>query len=160
MTPQPLEANSSSVTNSTTIFGVPWIVTLTCGAPPVCTYTKGFYRNHPAATSSVIAGLGGSIQVGSANLTATQAQSVLNGNVRYPSNALLNLAQQLITAELNVARGAGASSGVKSAIASANSAISVTLPGGRIQLSSALATGAASALGTTFESFNASSVCA
>ena len=112
----------------------------------MCTYTKGFYRNHASVTASVIAGLGGSVQLGSVNLTAAQAQAVLNatpgvaGNVTYTSNLLLNLAQQVITAKLNVARGSTASPGVQSAIASASSAITVTLSGGQIQLSSALST--------------------
>jgi hypothetical protein len=131
----------------------------------VCTYTKGFYRNHAAATAAVIAFMGGSVQVGSANLTAARAQAVLNatpgqsGNVTYPSNLLLNLVQQLITGELNVARGSTASPGVQSAIASANSAITVTLSGSQIQLSSALSTGAASTLVATIENFNSASDC-
>src|SRR6185312_3754652 len=63
---------------------------------------------------------GGSVQVGSTNLSAARAQAVLNatpgqsGNVTYPSNLMLNLVQQLITAELNVARGSTASPGVQS----------------------------------------------
>jgi hypothetical protein len=131
----------------------------------VCTYTKGFYRNHAAATAAVIAFMGGSVQVGSANLTAARAQALLNatpgqsGNVTYPSNLLLNLVQQLITGELNVARGSTASPGVQSAIASANSAITVTLSGSQIQLSSALSTGAASTLVATIENFNSASDC-
>lgn len=165
--PHLIEANSYSLTNQTTILGLPGIVTLTCAPPPppVCTYTKGFYRNHSAATASVIAGLGGSVPVGSAKLTAAQAQAVLNatsgqpGNVTFTSSLLLNLVQQLISAELNVARGAGASSGVQSAVASASSAINVTLSGGKVQLSSVLSSGAASTLETTIENFNSSSDC-
>ena len=131
----------------------------------MCTYTKGFYRNHSGVTASVIAGLGGSVHVGSANLTAAQAQAVLNatpgqpGNVTFTSNLLLNLTQQLITGELNVARGSSASSGVQSAIASANSAITVTLSGGQIRLSSALSTDSASTLTSTIENFNSASDC-
>jgi hypothetical protein len=131
----------------------------------VCTYTKGFYRNHSSVTASVITGMGGSVRVGSKNLTAAQAQAVLNatpgqsGNVTYTSNLLLNLAQQLITGELNVARGSTASSGVQSAIVSANSAITVTLSGGQIQLSTALSNGAASTLVATIENFNSASDC-
>ena len=44
----------------------------------VCTYTKGYYRNHASVTSSVIAGMGGTILLGSKNLTAAQAQDILN----------------------------------------------------------------------------------
>ena len=131
----------------------------------MCTYTKGFYRNHAAVTASVIATLGGSVQVGSTNLTAGQAQAVLNatsgqpGNVTFTSNLLLNLSQQLITAELNMARGSNASSEVQSAIASANSAITVTLSGGQIKLTSALSTDSASTLESTIENFNSASDC-
>ena len=131
----------------------------------MCTYTKGFYRNHASVTASVIAGMNGSVQLGSVNLTAAQAQAVLNatpgvaGNVTYTSNLLLNLAQQVITAKLNVARGSTASPGVQTAIASASSAITVTLANGQIQLSSALSTDAASALTSTIESFNSASDC-
>jgi hypothetical protein len=72
---------------------------------------------------------------------------------------LLNLVQQLITAELNVARGSSASSAVQSAIASANAGITVTLSGGRIRLTTSLSTNAASALETTLENFNVGSDC-
>jgi hypothetical protein len=114
----------------------------------------------------VIAGMGGTVKVGSKNLTAAQAQAVLNtvpgqaSSVTYTSNLLLNLVQQLITTELNVARGSAASSGVQSAIASANAAIGVAISKGQIQLSSALATDSMSAIGTTLESFNSLTDCA
>ena len=131
----------------------------------MCTYTKGFYRNHPNVTASVIAGMNGSVRLGTVNLTAAQAQGVLEatpgstGNVTYTSNLLLNLAQQVITAKLNVARGSTASAGVQSAIASASSAITVTLTNGQIRLTSALSTDSASALNSTIENFNAASDC-
>jgi hypothetical protein len=114
---------------------------------------------------NVVTGMGNTIQVGSVNLTAAQAYNVLSttpgqaGNVTFTSNLLLNLVQQLITAELNAARGSGPSSTVQSAIASTNSAITVTLSGNQIRLSSGLSTDAASALETTIENFNASSDC-
>ena len=107
----------------------------------------------------------GSVQLGSTNLTAAQAQAVLNatpgqpGNVTFTSNLLLNLVQQMITAKLNMARGSSASSGEQSALSSANSALTVTLSGGQIQLSSALSTDSASALETTIENFNSASDC-
>jgi hypothetical protein len=131
----------------------------------VCTYTKGFYRNHASVTASVIAGMNGSVRLGSVNLTAAQAQAVLNatpgtaGNVTYPSGLLLNLAQQVITAKLNVARGSTASAGVQSAIASASNAITVTLTNGQIRLTTALSSESASALNSTIENFNAASDC-
>lgn len=113
----------------------------------------------------MIAGLNGSMQLGLAHLTAAQAQALLNatpgqpGNITFTSNQLLNVVQQLITGELNVARGSSASSGVQSAIGSANSAITVTLSGGQIRLSSALSTNAASALGGMIENFNSALDC-
>ena len=131
----------------------------------MCTYTKGYYRNHAPATAAVIAFMGGTVQLGTKNLTAAQTQAVLNatpgqsGNVTFTSNLLLNLAQQVITAKLNVARGSTASPGVQSAIASASAAITVTLSGGQIQLSTALSTTAASALVGTIEGFNSASDC-
>jgi hypothetical protein len=167
--PHFIEANSYSVTNGTPVFGLPAVATMTCGSPPpppgVCTYTKGFYRNHPDVTASVIAKMGGTVKLGSANLTAAQAQAVLNttpsqaSNVTYSSNLLLNLAQQVITAELNVARGSTASAGILSAIASANAAIVATTNGSGVQLSTALSTDAASALNMAIEGFNSASDC-
>ena len=65
----------------------------------------------------------------------------------------------MITAKLNVARGSTASAGVQSAIASASSAITVTLTNGQIRLTSALSTTSASALNSTIENFNAASDC-
>jgi len=109
---------------------------------------------------------GGTIKLGSTNLTAAQAQAVLNtvpgqaSNVTYMNDKLfLNLAQQLITAELNVARGSTASSGVQAAIASANAAITAAISGSQIQLSYGLSTGAGSALNATIEGFNSASDC-
>ena len=109
--------------------------------------------------------MGNTIQVGAVNLTAAQAYNVLNtvpgqaSNVTFTSNLLLSLVQQLITAELNAARGSGPSSSVQAAIASANSAVTVQLVGNQIRLSSGLSTDAMSALETTIEGFNASSDC-
>lgn len=168
--PHFIEINSYSVTNGTPVFGLPGVATLTCGttAPPppsVCTYTKGFYRNHPGVTASVIAGMGGAVKLGSTTLTAAQAQAVLNttpgqaSNVTYTSNLLLNLAQQVITAELNIARGSAASAGMQSALASANAAIGVVKSGGQIRLSLSLTGDAAGALTDTVEYFNSSTDC-
>jgi hypothetical protein len=163
-----IEANAYSITNQTPIWGLPGIVSLTCGAPPppppsVCTYTKGYYRNHPAATSAIIAGSGGKVLLGSTALNAAQAQSVLNatpgspGNVTFSSNLLLNLAQQVIAAELNGVRGSTVSPDVQSAVDAANAGISVALAGGQIQLSSSLAT--MSSLEATIETFNSATDC-
>lgn len=161
--PHAIEANAYSLTNSTPVFGLPGVVTLTCGSTPpppsVCTYTKGYYRNHSTATAGVIASMGGSVKVGSANLNAAQAQAVLNGSVTSKSNLLVNLAQQLISAELNMARGSTASAGVQAAISSANAAITTTIVGSQIQLSTALSTDAVSALVYAIEGFNSGTDC-
>ena len=168
--PHYIEAYGYSITNATTVLGFPAVATLTCGTTPPpppgkCTYTKGFYRNHPDVTASVIATMGGTVKLGSANLNTAQAQAVLNttpnqpSNVTYSSNLLLNLAQQVITAELNVARGSTASAGILNAIASANAAIVATTNGGGVQLSSALSTDSASALNIAIEGFNSASDC-
>src|SRR4051794_40179837 len=101
--PHTIEANVYSITNATPVFGLPGIVTLTCGTTPpppsVCTYTKGFYRNHSDVTAAVVSAMGGSVKAGSTTLSAGQAQTVLNatpgapGNVTFTSNVLLNLVQ-------------------------------------------------------------------
>lgn len=75
--------------------------------PSGCTYTKGYYRNHPVDVAAKIATLGGTIMVGGQTLNAAQAQAILNatpgkaGNITFTSNLLLNAAQQLISAILN-----------------------------------------------------------
>jgi hypothetical protein len=98
------------------------------------------------------------------NLTTARAQAVLNatpgtpGSVTFTSNLLLNLVQQLITAELNTARGSTASTGVQAAITAANAGINVAIVGSQIQLSVAPAT-AVSSLNATIEVFNSASDC-
>lgn len=166
--PHMIEADGYSITNGTPVFGLPGSATLTCGTPPppppsVCTYTKGFYRNHPSVTAAVIGASGGSILAGSTALNAAQAQAVLNatpgqpGNVAFSSNLLLNLVQQVIAAELNGVRGSTVSPDVQSAVNAANAGISVALAGGNIQLTSSLAT--MSSLEATIETFNSTNDC-
>lgn len=163
-----IEANAYSLTNSTPVFGLPGVVSLTCGTPPppppsVCTFTKGYYRNHPEVTAALIAGLGGTIKVGSAKLTAAQAQAVLNATPGTPLNVtfggynlLLNFVQQLITAELNGARGSS-SAPVNTAIAAANAGLFVTFANGQIQLATTL--GDVSGLNAVIETFNSTYDC-
>lgn len=160
-----IEANAYSLTNSTPVFGLPGIVTLTCGSTPpppppgVCTYTQGYYKNHATDTTNVIVNkLGGSVQVGSASLNATQALALLNSGGAQGNLALI-LARQLITAELNVARGSTASAAVQSAIASANAAITTTISGSSVTVSSALSNSAISTLIDTLDGFNSGSDC-
>jgi hypothetical protein len=89
-----------------------------------CTFTKGYWRNHPAAVAAAIASLGGTITVGGQTLTAAQAQAILDatpgqpGSITFTSNLLLNAAQQLISAILN-----GGTSAISSTITSAQSHI-------------------------------------
>jgi hypothetical protein len=131
----------------------------------VCTYTKGFYRNHPSVTAAVITYMGGTIRLGATNLSAARAQAVLNAtpndgsNVTYTSNLLLNLAQQVLSAELNIARGSTASPGVQSAITSANGSITVTLVSGQIRLSTSLSDTSVGTLTSTIENFNSATDC-
>src|SRR4051794_16024731 len=165
-----VEANAYSLTNSTPVFGLPGITTVTCGSTPpppppgVCTYTKGFYRNHAATTAAVIGGMGGTIQVGSTALTAAQAQAILNatpgtpGNVTFTSNLLLNLVQQLLAGELNGARGSTVSPDVQAAIAAANAGVTATIAGGKIALAAAASLDQ-SGVEAKIESFNSASDC-
>ena len=95
--------------------------------PGSCTFTKGYYRNHPDA---VVALISTTISVGGANLSAAQAQAILDatpgkpGSITFTSNDLLNLVQQLITAILN--GGLSGPQSVQDAIAAANAGITIT----------------------------------
>jgi hypothetical protein len=160
-----IEANAYSLTNSTPVFGLPGVVTLTCSSPPppppssVCTYTQGYYKNHATdTTAAVVNKLGGTIKVGSMSLSADQALALLNSGGAQGNLALI-LARQLITAELNVARGSTASAGVQSAIASANAAITTSIVGGNVTVSSALSKASISTLIDTLDGFNSGSDC-
>jgi len=109
--------------------------------------------------------MGGTVRLGAANLSATRAQAVLNAtpndgsNVTYTSNLLLNLAQQVITAELNIARGATVTSTQQSAINAANAGITVNIVSGQIRLTTSLSDTTAGALTATIENFNSASDC-
>jgi hypothetical protein len=161
-----IEAYSYSITNSTPVSPSPnGFATLTCSAPPppppasVCTYTQGYYKNHATDTTAVIANkMGGTIKVGSMSLSAAQALALLNsGGVK--GNLAIVLARQLISAELNVARGSAASAEVQSAIASANAALTTTLVGSDVTVSSAQSNAAISPLVDTLDTFNSKSDC-
>ena len=110
--------------------------------------------------------MGGTVQLGNVNLNATRAQAVLNatpgdgGNVTFGgNNALLNLAQQVISAELNVARGSTVSSSQLAAIAAANAGMTVTFPSGGIQIATALSSTTIGTLTSTIENFNSAYDC-
>lgn len=63
-----------------------------------CTYTIGYWKNHPAAWPV------SSLMLGSVNYTAAQLMNILNAPVA--GNGLVSLAHQLIAAKLNLANGA------------------------------------------------------
>jgi hypothetical protein len=130
--------------------------------PPrvVCTLTKGFFRNHPAATAGIIADLGGTLTIGGTALTAAQVQAILNatpgkpGNVTFTPNSLLNLTQQLITTLLNL-HGAAAPADVQAAIAAVQAGITITIgAGGQISITTSLSKSEIGSLTATLSSFN------
>jgi hypothetical protein len=110
-------------------------VTNTAGAAQaVCVHTKGYYANHASDIEAIllahsVLGPGGRV------LTAAQITAVLSatpatsGLTLMPKNAVLNLAQQLLTAELNIAAGAIAPASVRAAISQALAALTFTFRG-------------------------------
>jgi hypothetical protein len=130
--------------------------------PPrvVCTLTKGFFRNHPAATAGIIADLGGTLTIGGTALTAAQVQAILNatpgmpGNVTFTPNSLLNLTQQLITTLLNL-HGAAAPAEVQAAIDAVQAGVTITIgAGGQISITTSLSKSEIGSLTATLSSFN------
>jgi cytoskeletal protein RodZ len=128
--------------------------------PPACVYTPGYYKNHPSVVASAVADAGGTLRLGNQQLNATQVQAVLNATagrhpgVTFTSNALLTLAQHVLAAELNIARGAPASASVLNAIAQANAGIQVTISGGTVQIATTLSQNQISTLTNTLDRFN------
>ena len=109
-----------------------------------CTFTKGYYRNHPAAVTA-IADLG---------LSLSQAQAILKATPGKPqgytftSNNLLNLAQQLISAIIN-----GGQSGPQAAQDAISDAIAgITISG--TSITTTLTQNGISSLIDTLSSFN------
>jgi len=85
-----------------------------------CTYTIGYWKNHPAAWPV------GSVTLGTVTYTEQQALAILGQPVQ--GNGLVSLAHQLIGAKLNVAQGAD-SSALGTAIADADALIGgLTVP--------------------------------
>jgi hypothetical protein len=166
----PLTGNNTVRVTITNLFGNdgsgPWpgsdqTFQLSCGSPPppaVCTYTKGFYRNHADVVANILNG--GTIPLGNANLNAAQVQQVLDakpgqpGKVTWsPSNDVLNLAQQILTAELNGLRGA---SPPQPAIDAGNASLTVGTSGGGVQIAGDTNAGT---LLNPLDSFNSSNDC-
>ena len=74
-------------------------ILVTTGNPAQnCTYTQGYWKNHPAAWPV------GSLMLGNVNYTAAELLSILNTPAG--GNGLIILAHQLIAAKLNIANGA------------------------------------------------------
>ncbi len=88
-----------------------------CTQPPPadqCTYTQGYWKNHPEAWPV------NALTLGSVNYNQAQLLAILNQPVR--GNGLISLAHQLIAAKLNAANGAD-SSVVSGAFTSADALI-------------------------------------
>ena len=137
-----------------------WSPTFTCSTLPCpgndCTLTQGFWKNH--GPTGCVSGNNtdvwpvSSLTLGSPGYTYTDVQLCSILNTPSGGNGLISLAHQLIAAELNIAQGADACSGVSSAIASANTLIGtkVVPPVGGGSLSSS----STSSLTHTLDQFN------
>ncbi|HET6347502.1 MAG TPA: hypothetical protein VFH88_00310 [Candidatus Krumholzibacteria bacterium] len=79
-----------------------------------CTYTQGYWKNHPNAWPV------SSLMLGSVLYSKTDLLSILNTSVE--GNGLVSLAHQLIAAKLNIAQGADPTA-VSAAIAAADALI-------------------------------------
>ena len=115
---------------------------------------KGWFRSNVPEVERLLPG-GTTLVIDGANPDREDVLDVLNGapNVQASSSLLLNLAQQLIAAQLNLLRGVQASSAVNQAVTDAHAALQITL-GTPITISSSLSTARASALVSTLTSFN------
>lgn len=80
-----------------------------------CTYTQGYWKNHPGAWPVA------SLMLGTVNYTQAQLLQILNQPVA--GNGLISLAHQLIATKLNIAQGALATPLVNSTIAAADAQI-------------------------------------
>jgi hypothetical protein len=125
--------------------------------PPACLYTPGFYKNHPAAVTEAVNLAGGTVKLGGQDLTDTQVKAVLTATpskhpgVTFTSNSLLTLAQQLLSAELNIARGAVAPASVTQALQDANAGLNVS---SSLNISTSLSKSKVSSLTSTLTRFN------
>jgi hypothetical protein len=92
-----------------------FVLVCTSEAVDGCTYTIGFWKNHPAAWPV------SSLTLGTVTYSKAQLLSILKRPVR--GNGLVALAHQLIAAKLNIENGASAPSNVVSDIAAADALI-------------------------------------
>ncbi len=95
-----------------------------------CTRTQGYWGSSPggqALLQSLVAAQAGSMMLlGSVGYTYAELDAILDSSVSTPgpgSNALINLAHQLIAAKANLLNGASAPSAVSNAIAAADALI-------------------------------------
>lgn len=83
-------------------------------APKGCTFTQGYWKNHPAAWPV------SSLSLGSVSYSKAQLLNIFKTPVK--GNGLISLSHQLIAAKLNIASGASSAS-IASTIASADALI-------------------------------------
>ena len=116
--------------------------------------SKGHFRNTPAAVTRVLPGTA-TLRVDAADLTSADVHAILDAapNVSATSSLLLNLAQQLIAADLNVLRGVQPNAQILQAMTDANGAFQIAL-GAQITLTSVLTPAELSALVMTLAAFN------
>ena len=115
---------------------------------------KGWFRITAIEVERLLPGTT-TLVIDGANLDRDDVLAVLNAapNVQASSSLVLNLAQQLIAAQLNILRGVQTSSAVNQAVTDAHAALRITL-GTSITIGSSLSTARASALVSTLTSFN------
>ena len=109
-----------------------------------CTFTQGYWKNHPAEWPV------GSLTLGTVNYSAAQLMLIFNQPAA--GNGLISMAHQLIAAKLNIAQGASAPAATLAAIAAADALIGalVVPPIGAGSLPPA----STSALTQTLDNFN------
>jgi len=143
-------------------------------AASVCNYTKGYYRNHAAAVSSII-GTGGqltlphaiTLKIGgttttTSTLTTAQVIAILQATpsqLSPGSGGSLNLLQQALTALLNIERGAVASAAVNAAISQALASLTVTFDANGNLIAVSSTSSNIGGLTDTLSGFNESNHC-
>jgi hypothetical protein len=148
---------STTITTSTST-STSFTTSTTTSTPPACLYTMGFYKNHPGVVTDAVNSVGG-LELDGRTLNASEVNAVIGSTpskhtgVTFTSNSLLTLAQQVLAAEVNIARGAVAPASVTQALQQANAGLIVS-PTGTIQISTSLTSKQISSLTSTLASFN------
>jgi hypothetical protein len=109
---------SSDVTKGTAVVKVAsgaTDVSFTNKVPGVtgCVDSKGFFKNHPAVVTKLLAANGGTLLIGGVALTPAQIAAIYG---RDSENFLNQVSQQLITARLNQLSGASTPAAVQAAV--------------------------------------------